>query len=103
MLGSAGSAAGSAGVESRDDAADAGADADADADADAGAVASGDEASDAAGDVATSARVRFTESCICAICKHTEQIDDKSSRQLAERWGKKQEDTTGSGWRLSGW
>ena len=65
MLGSAGSAAGSAGVESRDDAADAGVDADADADADAGAVASGDEASDAAGDVATSARVRFTESCIC--------------------------------------
>ena len=65
MLGSASSAAGSAGVESRDDAADAGADADADADADAGAVASGDEASDAAGDVATSARVRFTESCIC--------------------------------------
>ena len=72
MLGSAGSAAaGSAGVdvESWDDAADAGADADADADADA--VASGDEASDAAGDVATSARVTLTESCICAICKHT--------------------------------
>ena len=33
----------------------------------------------AAGDVATSARVRLTESCICAICKHTEQVDDKSS------------------------
>ena len=43
------------------------------------AVASGDEASDAAGDVATSARVRFTESCICAICKHTDQVDDKST------------------------
>ena len=77
MLGSASfAAAGSAGVdvESWDDAADAGADADADADADA--VASGDEASDAAGDVATSARVRFTESCICAICKHTDQVDE---------------------------
>ena len=91
MLGSAGSAAaGSAGVgvESWDDAADAGADADADADADAGAVASGDEASDAAGDVATSARVTLTESCICAICKHTQQVDDKS----------KQEGKPGSGW-----
>ena len=30
------------------------------------AVVSGDVASDAAGDVSTSARVRFTESCICA-------------------------------------
>ena len=68
MLGSAGSAASSVGVESRDDAADAGADADADADAGADAVASVDEASDAAGDVVTSAWVRFTESCICAIC-----------------------------------
>ena len=88
MLGSASSATSSAGVESRDDAADAGADADADADADAeaDAVASGDEASDAAGDVATSARVRFTESCICAICKHIDQVD--ASRQL-ERWGRR--------------
>ena len=60
LLGSAGSAG--VDVESWDDAADAGAGADSDADADADAVASGDEASDAAGDVATSARVRFTES-----------------------------------------
>ena len=72
MLGSAGSA-GSAGVESPDDADEACAlmrsttlrwepgD----------AVASGDEDSDAAGDVATSAWVTLTESCICAICKHT--------------------------------
>ncbi len=80
MLGIA-SSAGSAGVESPDDADETSAlirstgllrepgD----------AVASGDEASDAAGDVSTSARVRFkfTESCICAICKHTNQVDDK--------------------------
>ena len=77
MLGSAGSA-GSAGVESPDDADETSAlirstgllrepgD----------AVASGDVASDAAGDVATSARVTLTESCICAICKHTDQVDE---------------------------
>ena len=67
MLGIA-SSAGSAGVESPDDADETSAlirstgllrepgD----------AVASGDEACDGAGDVSTSARVRFTESCICA-------------------------------------
>ena len=77
MLGSAGSA-GSAGVESPDDADETCAlmrsttlrwepgD----------AVASGDEDSDAAGDVATSAQVTLTESCICAIRKHTDQVDE---------------------------
>ena len=52
------------------------------------AVASGDEDSDAAGDVATSAWVTLTESCICAICKHTRAATLQQHRSGASRFGR---------------